>query len=338
MNLSTNYCGIELASPLVVGASPLVDDLDVVKRLEDSGAAAIVMRSLFQEQIERESLSTFGHFESHAHSSAEASSFFPETDEYVLGPQNHVDHLYKLKEAVSIPVLASLNGTSLGGWLEYGKLMQEAGADGLELNFYELPTEFDRSGAEIEDEVVSVVDKLDREITIPISVKLSPFWSSLPHLAKRLVDAGAKGLVLFNRFYQADIDIESLEYQHRLQLSHSRDLLVRLRMIAILRGRIDTSLVCTGGVHTVHDLVKALMSGADAVQVVAALLTRGPEHLRKLRDGLVRWMEEHEHDSLDLLRGNMSLERCPDPHALMRGNYAQLLQSWTADRDGFYDK
>ncbi len=336
MKLTTNYCGLKLPHPLVVGASPMVDDLDLVKRLEEHGAAAIVMRSLFQEQIERESLSTFGHMDSHAHASGEALSFFPDTDDYILGPHQHVDQLGKLKAAVSIPVIASLNGTSLGGWLDYGKLMQEAGADALELNFYELPTEFDRSGAEVENEVVSVVRELHDAVTIPVAVKLSPFWSSIPHLAKRLVDAGAKGLVLFNRFYQADIDIDELEYRHRLQLSQSRELLLRLRTIAILYGRLDASLICTGGVHTVQDVVKALMSGADGIQVVAALLARGPEHLGALLHGLEAWMNEHEHGSLDELRGNMSLARCPDPHALLRGNYAQLLQSWTADRGGFY--
>ncbi|MCA8972511.1 MAG: dihydroorotate dehydrogenase-like protein [Planctomycetes bacterium] len=336
MNLATDYCGIELSSPLVVGASPLVDDLDVVKRLEDSGASAIVMRSLFQEQIERESMNTFAQIEGHAHMSAEALSFFPDTDDYVLGPHNHIDQLAKLKAAVSIPVIASLNGTTPGGWLEYAKLMEDAGADALELNFYELAADFDRSGADIENELVAIVEELVRATTIPISVKLSPFWSSLPHLAKRLVAAGAKGLVLFNRFYQADIDVEALEYENRLQLSHSRDLLLRLRAIAILRGRLDTSLICTGGAHTVPDLVKALMSGADAVQFVAALLTRGPEHLKVLRDGLEIWMAEHGHESLEGLRGNMSLERCPDPHALLRGNYAQMLRSWTADREGYY--
>ncbi len=336
MRLSTHYCGLHLPHPLVVGASPMVDDLDVVRRLEDAGAAAIVMRSLFQEQIERESMATFGHMEDMAHAFGEALSFFPDTDDYKLGPQEYLDSLRKLKETVHIPVIASLNGTSPGGWLEYGKLMEEAGADALELNFYELPTDFDRSGAEIEEEALTVVRTLTDEVSIPISVKLSSAWSSLPHLAKGLVEAGAKGLVLFNRFYQADIDIDELEYIRHIQLSQPRELSSRLRAIAILYGRLDASLICTGGVHSVEDLVKAIMSGADAVQVVAAILSRGPEHLTRLRDGLQQWMEEREYATLEDLKGSMSLSHCPDPHALLRGNYAQLLQSWVADRGGFF--
>jgi len=336
MRLSTHYCGISLANPLVVGASPMVDDLDVLKRLEDAGAAAVVMRSLFQEQIERESMSTFGHMEDMAHAFGEALSFFPETEDFRLGPQEYLDSLRKVKQAVNIPVVASLNGTSMGGWLDYGKLTEEAGADALELNFYELPTDFERSGAEVEAEALEVVRALSSEVSIPISVKLSTFWSSLPHFCKGLVDAGAKGLVLFNRFYQADIDIEDLEYIRHIQLSQPRELSERLRAIAILYGRTDASLICTGGVHGVEDLVKAIMSGADAVQIVAAILSRGPEHLTKMRDGLQTWMEEHEYDKLEDLKGCMSLAHCPDPHALLRGNYAQLLQTWVADRGGFF--
>jgi len=336
MKLDTTYCGLELPHPLVVGASPMVDDLDVVKRLEDQGAAAIVMRSLFQEQIERESMATFGHMEDMAHAFGEALSFFPETDDYKLGPQEHIDALRKVKEAVGIPVIASLNGTSPGGWLEYGQLMEEVGANALELNIYELPTDMDRNGHAIEQEAIEVVKTLRDEVKIPISVKLSPFWSSLPNLAKELVHAGAQGLVLFNRFYQADIDIEELEYVRHIRLSQPNELLARLRTIAILYGHLDATLILTGGVHNIEDLVKAIMSGADAVQVVSAILSRGPKHLATLIRGLEIWMREHEYEDIDQLRGCMSLAHCPDPHTLLRGNYAQLLQSWVADRGGFF--
>ncbi|MEZ5989752.1 MAG: dihydroorotate dehydrogenase-like protein [Planctomycetota bacterium] len=328
MRLTTKYCGLELPHPLVVGASPLSDDIDYVRRLEDQGAAAVVMHSLFQEQIERESLSTFHALEAHSDAFGEALSFFPDPQEFVLGPEEHLEALRRLRQAVSIPVIASLNGTSLGGWLDHGRLLVEAGADALELNVYDLPTDLERSGPAVEQETLDVVAELRRSVTVPIAVKLSPFWSSFANMARRLVEAGADGLVLFNRFYQADIDVEALEYQRKLRLSSSHELLLRLRWIAILYGRVEASLILTGGVHTAVDLVKALMCGADGVQVVSCILQKGPERIGDLLDGLEAWMDEHEYADLGELRGSMSLLRCPDPHALERANYARILQSW----------
>lgn len=328
VNLTTKYLGLTLSNPLIPGASPLCDDLDTAKRLEDIGAPALVLRSLFEEQVTREQGRTVQDWESHSDSFCEAGSFFPAPGEFILGPHAYLEHLRQVKAAVAIPVIASLNGTSASGWLDYARQIEQAGADALELNVYYVATDPDESAWAVEQRVISVVDTVRREVKIPLAVKLSPFYSSLSHLAGQLQVVGADGLVLFNRFYQPDIDIEELEINPQLHLSDSSELLLRLHWLAILSGHHRLGLVASGGIHTTADVVKALMSGANAVQVVSALLKRGPSYLATLRHGLEHWMEEHGYESLDDLVGSMNLMRCPNPAALERGNYMRVLQSW----------
>jgi len=331
MDLSTTYLGLKLPHPFMPGASPLVDDLDVVKRLEDAGAAAIVMHSLFEEQIAREQVAAFLHGETHGESYAEALYYFPRPDAFALGPEEYLRHLARVKEAVDVPVIASLNGTTLGGWLDYGKAMEQAGADAIELNVYSLPTDPEVTGQEIEDRTVDVLRALKQKIRIPVAVKLSPFYTAPVHFARRLDQAGADGLVLFNRFYQPDIDAENLEVSRHLTLSSPAELPLRLRWLAILSGRLRASLAVTGGVHGALDPVKAIMAGAHAVQMVSALLRGGPEYLRHVREETVAWLQEHEYESLGQLRGSMSLESCPNPAVYERANYMLMLQGWKRD-------
>jgi dihydroorotate dehydrogenase (fumarate) len=328
MDLKTSYLGLSLDHPLLSGASPLVDDLDVVRRLEAAGAAAIVMHSLFEEQIELEADATAAQHAQHHDSYAEALSFFPDPSEVWLGPRAYLRQIEKIKAAVKVPVIASLNGTTASGWTRYARLIEEAGADALELNVYLLATRPEVAAAEVEDRVLELVSAVRGAVGLKLAVKLSPFYSSLPNLARRLEQAGVDGLVLFNRFYQPDIDPETLEVAPKLVLSDSHDLLLRLRWLAILRGRVGLALAASGGVHTPIDVVKALMAGADVVQVVSALLKNGPEHIGLLRAGLEAWLVEHEYRSVAELRGSMSLERCPDPEAFERANYARVLQTW----------
>lgn len=328
MDLSVKYLGLTLAHPLMTGASPFVDDLDRVKRLEDAGASAITMHSLFEEQISGEEVATARATETHANSSGEASSYLPDPPDFHLGPDEYLEQLRKLKKAVRVPVIASLNGTTRGGWLRYAKLMQEAGADALELNVYDLATDVETRGDAVEERMISVVKAVKKEVSIPVAVKLSPFYSSLANLAGQLDQAGVDGLVLFNRFYQPDINVEELEVERSLQLSTSFELPLRLRWLAILSGRVRPSLAVTGGVHTPADVIKAIMAGAHAVQLVSALLQRGPEYLRVLRGEMARFLEEHDYESLDQMRGSMDLLACPDPKAYERANYMHILQSW----------
>ena len=328
MDLSTTYLGLALANPLVAGASPMVDDLDTVKRLEDAGCAAIVMHSLFEEQITREQLGTVMDMESHADSFAEALSYFPQPQEFRLGPESYLEQVRRIKAAVKIPVIGSLNGTSPAGWLDYAKLIEQAGADALELNVYYLATQAWETSAAVERRALDGLRTVKQGVRIPVAVKLSPFYSSLAHLAKQLDDAGADGLVLFNRFYQPDLDVEELEVVPSLKLSDSSELLLRLRWLAILFGHVKGSLACSGGVHTPLDAVKAVMAGAHAVQVVSALLQRGPAHLTVLRDGMSSWMEAHEYASIEQMRGSLSHQNSPNPQALERANYMRILQGW----------
>jgi len=328
MDLSTNYLGFNLPHPFMPGASPLAKDLDAVKRLEDAGAAAIVMHSLFEEQIKREQMGTFLNMEMHKESFAEALSYFPSPENFTLGPEEYLDHIRRIKRAVKIPVIASLNGVSLGGWLDHAQLMEEAGADALELNVYQLATDPSENGQMIEDRTIEMVLAIKQAVKIPVAVKLSPFFTSLANFSRRLVKAGVDGLVLFNRFYQPDINIDELVVERSLHLSSSSELNLRLRWLAILSGRIRASLAVTGGVHTAADAIKAVMTGASAVQMVSALLENGPQYLATVRQEMERWMEEKEYESLEQMRGSMSLASCPDSSAYERANYMLILQSW----------
>ncbi len=328
IDLSTRYMGLTLPHPLISGASPLAADLDTVRRLEDAGTAAIVMFSLFEEQLSGEGMAAFAHLDHHAETFAEAQTLLPDPELFAFGPEPYLEQLRRIKESVDVPVFASLNGTTDDGWLEFARAMESAGADGLELNVYEVATDPRVTGAEIEDRTVAMVRAVCDSLHIPVAIKLSPFYSSLGHFVGRLEDAGAQGLVLFNRFYQADIDVEALELERSLHLSDSSELLLRLRWLAILSPQVRMSLALTGGVHQTVDAVKAIMSGADAVQMVSALLQKGPAALEEVRLGLQRWLEEHEYDSLDQMRGSMSLASCPDPHAYERANYIRVLQGW----------
>ncbi len=328
MDLSTTYCGLTLAHPIVAGASPLADDLDTVRRLEDAGAAAIGMRSLFEEQVTREQERTEHDLTAHLEGFAEAHGFLPQPAEFKLGPVEYLEQLRRIKAAVKVPVIASLNGVTASGWLDYARWIEQAGADALELNVYYLATDPLEDGTIVEKRMLAIVAAVRRSVKLPIAVKLSPFFSSMAHHAARLEEAGADALVLFNRFYQPDIDVEALEAKPELHLSDSSELLLRLRWLAILSAQRNVDFAVSGGVHEPVDAVKAIMTGASAVQVVSTLLMHGPARVTYLRDGLARWLESHEYDSIAQLKGSMNHARSPDPGAFERGNYMRMLQSW----------
>jgi dihydroorotate dehydrogenase (fumarate) len=328
MDLTTNYLGLKLKNPLMPGASPLVDKLDNIRRLEDAGAAAIVMHSLFEEQITSQQLAEFSYTEQPAESHSEATSYFPRMEDYALGPDRYLEQISKIKEMVDIPVIGSLNGTSLGGWTEHAKLIEQAGADALELNVYYIATDPSENGATVESRTLYILQSVRESLKIPISVKLSPFYSALAGFAKDIDSLGAAGLVLFNRFYQPDVDIEELVASHRLDLSNSTELRLRLRWAAILHGQIRADIAVSGGVHTTEDIIKSIMCGANAVQLVSSLLKYGPSHIGTLLAELKTWLQEHQYESVDQMRGSMSLRNCPDPSVYERANYLRVLQLW----------
>jgi dihydroorotate dehydrogenase (fumarate) len=332
VQLETSYLGLRLAHPFMVGASPLVDDLDLVRRLEDAGSAAIVMHSLYEEQLTSEQLATSHHMEIAEESFGEAQSFLPRPPRFALGPDEYLEQIRRIKEMVAVPVIGSLNGVTVEGMLQYARLIEQAGADALELNLYYLPTEETQDGTLVERRTVETVRHLVAKIRLPVAVKLSPFYSSFLNLARQLDETGARGLVLFNRFYQPDIDPENLQTIPALRLSDSSELPLRIRWLGIVYGRVRASLAVTGGVHTGLDAVKAVMAGANGVQLVSALLRHGPERLGVVRDEFTRWLEEHEYDSVEQLCGSMSLLRCPDPAAYERTGYMTVLQSWQGFR------
>jgi dihydroorotate dehydrogenase (fumarate) len=334
MDLSTTYLGLTLPNPVIAGASPIAHDLDLVRRVEDAGAAAIVMHSLFEEQITREELGMIHHMLVHDDAHAEAMSYFPSVTQYPFGPDRYLDQLRAIKAAVAIPVIASLNGTTPEGWLNYAVDLQRAGADALELNFYHVATNASESGADVERRLLDTVRLVRGRVSMPIAVKLSPFFSSIPFLARQLDEAGADGLVMFNRFYQPDFDPELLEVVPRLQLSTSDELLLRLRSLAILCGRTRLSLAATGGAHSGMDVLKAVMAGADAVQMVATILHYGPGRVAEVLSELGEWLADHEYVSLQQAHGSMSLARSPNPEAFERGNYMRILQTWPTTRIG----
>jgi dihydroorotate dehydrogenase (fumarate) len=325
MDLTTTYLGLPLGNPFMPGASPLGDDLGIVRQLEDAGASAIVLRSLFEEQVVRADTG-FLVGAPGGHALAEGLSFVPETDPHALWPEEYLRQVGRVKAAVSVPVIASLNGTTRGGWLRYAALIEQAGADALELNVYHAFAERGRSGAAIEDETVGLVRDVKASVGIPVAVKLSPFWSNLADMATRLTSAGADGLVLFNRFYQPDIDPENVQVRRTLTLSSAAELPLRLRWTALLSSQVGASLAVTGGVQDARDAVKCVLAGAHAIQVVSALMLRGPGYLGQLVMETAKWMEANEWSSLSEMRGYMNLARCPDPASYERLNYSLILE------------
>jgi dihydroorotate dehydrogenase (fumarate) len=328
VDTSTTYLGFKLPGPLMAGASPFADDLDMVKRLEDAGSSAIVMHSLFEEQLVGEELATENFIEGPSDSFAEAITYFPNPRNFRLGPDEYLGQIARIKAAVGIPVIASLNGMTPGGWLRFSALMAQAGADALELNVYFLATDLQEAGVFLEERTLEMIRTVRSAVTIPVAVKVSPFYTSFAHFARALDETGVEGIVLFNRFYQPDINVDDLEVQRKLRLSDSSELPLRVQWLAILSGRVRASLAVTGGVHTGLDAVKAILSGAHAVQLVSSLLQKGPQHLAAVYRDLVLWMEQHEYDSLGQMQGSMNLMRCPDPKAYERANYLHILKSW----------
>jgi dihydroorotate dehydrogenase (fumarate) len=327
-DLSSTYLGLRLRSPVVASASPLTGDLASLAELEREGVGAVVLPSLFEEQIEHEQVDLHELLEHRTHSFGEALTWFPELDDYATGPDAYLEHLREARRTLSVPVLASLNGVSPGGWLRYARLCQEAGSDGLELNVYSVETDPGLSADEVEERTLTLVREVRAAVTIPLAVKVGPFYSAFAHMARRLAEAGADGLVLFNRFLQPDIDLESLEVSPALSLSTPQELRLPLRWIAILRGRVPLSLAGTTGVHGWQDVLKLLLAGADATMTASALLRRGPEVVRELNEGLREWMAERDYVSVEQLKGSLSQIACPDPAAFERGNYMQALVSY----------
>ena len=325
---TTTYLGLTLKNPLVVSASPLSKKVATARFLEECGAAAIVMYSLFEEQITHESHELDHYLERGTHSYAEALSYFPDLDHYNLGPEQYLEHLQRVKEAVNIPVIGSLNGISSGGWVEYAHKIEQAGADALELNIYYLPTDPNLSSAELEESYIRLVADVRDAVRIPLALKLSPFFTALPNMALRFVEAGADGLVLFNRFYQPDLDLEKLEVVPNLELSTSHDLRLPLRWIALLYGHIPTDFALTGGVHCAQDVLKAMMAGANVAMLASELLVHGSPRLRAILKDIEQWMEEHEYESIAQMRGSMSQKSVAEPAAFERANYMKALSTF----------
>jgi dihydroorotate dehydrogenase (fumarate) len=330
IDLSTTYLGLRLAHPFTTGASPLADHLDTVRRLEDAGCAALVLHSLFEEQISMAESGRIHHLDPLDPQFAAVVSYFPEPEQYALGPHEYLEHLHQIKSAVHIPVIGSLNGTTPEAWLKFARLIEQAGADGLELNVYEVVTDLDQTATIIEHSLRQIVQDLKHELKIPIAVKLSAFFTAFGHVARELEAAGADGLVLFNRFLQPDIDVRHLAVWPRLELSDSRDLLLRLRWLAILHGRVRCSLAVTGGVATPNDGIKAILAGAHNVQMVSAILRHGPSYFTSMRDELRRWMESLEFARLDDIRGRLSLANTEAPSAFERAQYIRTLSGWSS--------
>jgi dihydroorotate dehydrogenase (fumarate) len=329
MNLTTTYLGLSLRSPLVIGAAaPLSEDLSNLKRLEDAGAAAIVMHSVFEEQIRQDMLELHHHLEYGTNSFAEALTYFPEPEMFHVGAEEYLAHIQQAKESLGIPIIGSLNGSSLGGWVEYAQAIEQAGADALELNIYWIPTDLDLSSAEVEAQYLEILKRVKARVKIPVSVKLSPFFSNTANMAKRLCEAGADALVLFNRFYQPDIDIEVLEVRPQLLLSTPQSLRLPMHWIGILYGRIATDLAATSGIHNAEDVVRLIMAGATVTQLVGVLLRHGVGHVRTIEQDLTDWLTEHEYASVSQLRGTMSQRNCPDPSQFERVQYMKTLQTY----------
>ncbi|HEY3600816.1 MAG TPA: dihydroorotate dehydrogenase-like protein [Chthoniobacterales bacterium] len=328
MNLSTNYLGFKLRTPLVPSASPLSENSDNIKRMEDAGAAAIVFHSLFEEQLRRDHHDLNYYLEQGTESYPESLSFFPRRDEFKVGPETYLEHIAAAKAAVRIPIIGSLNGTTFGGWMKYAHEIEQAGADALELNIYSVPSDPARSAAEIENDYLTIVASIKAQVKIPVAVKLSPYFTNFAQFARRLDSQGANALVLFNRFYQPDIELETLDISPNILLSTPMAMRLPLRWIALLHGRIGANLAATSGIHRASDALKMLMAGADVTMLCSILLRRGIDHLKVIEHEMRQWMEDHDYESVAQLKGSMSQKNCPDPAAFERAQYMRGLATY----------
>lgn len=334
MDLTTNYLGLTLKNPLVPSASPLSQNLDNIKLMEDAGASAVVMYSLFEEQINKESQEV-DHFLSYgAESFGEALSYFPDLEDYNVGPEEYLNRITNAKEAVDIPIIGSLNGVSSGGWIDYAKKIEEAGADALELNIYYIPTDPKMSGVKVEQMYLDIIRDVSSSISIPVAVKAGPFFSSIPNMCLNMVNAGAKGLVLFNRFYQPDFDIDELEVNPSLKLSRSYDMRLPMRWVAIMYDQIPIDFAITSGVHTYKDVIKGILAGASVTMMASVLLSDGIDRIGGMLEEVKNWMIEKDYDSITQMKGSMSQGSVGEPAAFERANYMKVLQSWRQDPTG----
>lgn len=337
MDLTTTYMGLQLRSPLVPSASPLSEDIDNIKRMEESGAAAVVMHSLFEEQLRLERHELAHHLTQGTESFPEALTYFPEPHSFRVGPEEYLNHIRRAKEIVKIPIIASLNGSSLGGWTDYARQIEQAGADALELNIYYVPTDMELTGAQIEQNYIDILRTVKATVTMPVAVKLSPFFTNMANMAKQLDEAGADALVLFNRFYQPDINIKALEVEPNVILSTPQAMRLPLRWIAILYSRINASLAATSGIHKGQDVLKLLMAGADVTMLCSVLLRHGIQHLQVIEQEMRQWMEEHEYESVQQLQGSMSQQNCPDKSAFERAQYMRSLSTYKPEWARVYE-
>lgn len=328
MNLTTNYLGLQLKNPIVASAGPLSHEIDNIKAMEDAGISAVVLYSLFEEEIEYEALELHHHTTAHEESYAEALDYFPEPFEFKIGPEKYLEHIRKAKEAVDIPIIASLNGKSFGGWIDYARKIEQAGADALELNIYFLASDPKISCTEVEKEYLNIVKGVKMNVNIPIAVKMHPFFSSVSWMAEQLTNVGADGLVLFNRFYQPDINLETLEIEPSVLLSTPAEMRLPLRWIGILYGRINADLAATSGIYSETDVIKMIMAGAKVTQVLACMLKFGIGHIKDVLKQIIYWMEINEYESLDQMRGSMSYKNVANPSQFERANYMKVLHSY----------
>jgi dihydroorotate dehydrogenase (fumarate) len=328
MNLTTTYMGLTLRSPLVPSASPLSESIDNIQRMEDAGAAAVVMHSLFEEQLRLERYELHHHLTYGTESFPEALTYFPELSSFRIDSETYLNHIYKVKEKVNIPIIASLNGSSVGGWTGYAKQIEQAGADALELNVYYVPTDINLTGTQIEQTYIDILQLVKAAVTIPVAMKLSPYFTNLANMAHRLDQAGANGLVLFNRFYQPDINLNTLDVEPNVLLSTPQSMRLPLRWIAILYGHVNASLAATSGIYSGQDALKMLMAGANVTMLCSVLLRHGIQHIRTIEQEMREWMEDHEYESVQQLQGSMSQQNCPNPSAFERAQYMRSLQTY----------
>jgi dihydroorotate dehydrogenase (fumarate) len=334
MDLTTTYMGMDLKNPIVPSASPLSENLDNIRRMEDAGASAVVMYSLFEEQITLESHQLDHYLSYGVEGFAEALSYFPDLETYKVGPDDYLNRIRQAKEAVDIPIIGSLNGVSTGGWIEYARKIEEAGASALELNVYYIPTDLNMTGAEVEQMYLDILRDVKNVVSIPVAIKLSPYFSATANMAHRLAEGGANALVLFNRFYQPDFDLENLEVVPRLVLSSPYELTLPLRWVAILYGRVPVDFAITSGVHSVEEVLKGLMAGAKVTMMASDLLKNGIQHISQILVGMVQWMGEYEYESVAQMQGSMSQQNVAEPAAFERANYMKMLGSWRPDPTG----